>query len=130
MKAYRGATLAILVGLGFFASPVLHLRSQTRPPIYYVIEIEVTDPDAYAKEFAPKAQAIIKAHGGRFLAIGGAGATGAKRLNPGEGEPPKRVVLLAWDSMESIRRWWSHPEYVALRFMVRDAILQRFTVGV
>ena len=39
------------------------------PPVYYVAEIDVTNPDAYAKEYAPKAQAMIKEAGGRFLAM-------------------------------------------------------------
>jgi hypothetical protein len=47
------------------------LHAQATPPVYYVAEIDVTNPDAYAKEYAPKAQAIIKSMGGRQLAIGG-----------------------------------------------------------
>jgi uncharacterized protein (DUF1330 family) len=76
------------------------------------------DPDAYAKEFAPEAQAIIKAAGGRFLAIGGVGATGAKAVTPIEGKPPKRVVMMVWDNMEQVHTWWANPEYVALRKVV------------
>jgi uncharacterized protein (DUF1330 family) len=74
----------------------------------------VTNPDAYAKEYAPKAQAIIKAAGGRFLAIGGAAASGAK-VTAFDGEAPKRVVVQVWDSMEKIQAWRANPEYVALR---------------
>jgi uncharacterized protein (DUF1330 family) len=115
MKTYHKATLAMLVGLGLCAAAVPGLHAQTKPLIYYIIEIELTNPDAYAKEFAPKAQAIIKGAGGRFLAVGGAAATGAKPLTGVEGDPPKRVVVLGWDSMEKIRTWWTNPEYVALR---------------
>jgi uncharacterized protein (DUF1330 family) len=35
-----------------------------------------------------------------------------------EGEPPKRVVLMVWDTMEQIKAWWGNPEYVALRKVV------------
>ena len=61
------------------------LHAQAKPPIYYVVETETTDPEAYVKEFAPQAQAIITAAGGRFVAIGGVGATGAKALTRIEG---------------------------------------------
>ena len=61
-------------------------------PVYCVAEIDVTNPEAYAKEFAPKAQAIIKAAGGRFLAIGGTAASGPK-VTALDGEAPKRVVV-------------------------------------
>ena len=41
----------------------------------FVADIDVTNPDAYAKEYAPKAQAIIKEPEVRFLAIGGSATT-------------------------------------------------------
>ena len=107
--------LAMLASFGIGAAALEGLNAQAKPAIYYVVEVDVTNPDAYAREFAPQAQAIIKAAGGRFLAIGGAGATGAKAVNAIEGEPPKRVVIMAWDSMEQIHAWWTNPEYIALR---------------
>src|SRR5271156_854652 len=99
MRTHYTLTLAMLAGCGLGAAAVEGLHAQAKPPIYYVVEIDSTNPDAYAKEFAPQAQAIIKAAGGRFLAIGGAGATGAKAVTP-EGDPPKRVVVMAWDNMD------------------------------
>ena len=107
--------LAMLASFGIGAAALEGLHAQAKPAIYYVVEVDVTNPDAYAREFAPQAQAIIKAAGGRFVAIGGAGATGAKAVNAIEGEPPKRVVIMAWDSMEQIHAWWTNPEYIALR---------------
>jgi uncharacterized protein (DUF1330 family) len=115
MKTYYTLTLAMLAGCGLGAAAVQGLHAQAKPSIYYVVEIDSTNPDAYAKEFAPKAQAIIKAAGGRFLAIGGAGATGAKEVIAIEGEPPKRAVVMVWDTMEQIHAWWANPEYLALR---------------
>ena len=115
MKTYYTLTLAMLAGCGLGAAAVQGLHAQAKPPIYYVVEIDSTNPDAYAKEFAPQAQAIIKAAGGRFLAIGGAGATGAKEVIAIEGEPPKRAVVMGWDTMEQIHAWWANPEYLALR---------------
>jgi uncharacterized protein (DUF1330 family) len=108
----------MLVGCALGVVTAQGLRAQAKPLIYYVVEIDATDPDAYAKEFAPEAQAIIKAAGGRFLAIGGVGATGAKAVTPIEGKPPKRVVMMVWDNMEQVHTWWANPEYVALRKVV------------
>jgi uncharacterized protein (DUF1330 family) len=54
---------------------------------------------AYLKDYAPKAQAAIKAAGGKFLAAGG-------KTTTIEGEPPKsRVVLQQWDSVEKIQAY-------------------------
>ena len=90
------------------------LHAQAKAPVYFVAEIDVTNPDAYAKEYAPKAQAIIKAAGGRFLAIGGSAAS-TGMVTGFDGDPPKRVVVQVWDSMEKIRAWRANPEYVEIR---------------
>jgi len=118
MKTLVATFTAMLAGGGLGAAAVQSLHAQNKPPIYYVVEVETTDADAYAKEFAPKAQAIIKAAGGRFVAIGGSGATGAKTLLPIEGDPPRRAIIMVWDDMEQIRSWWRNPDYIALRKIV------------
>jgi len=69
MKASRKSTVAAVVGCALGAALVQGVHAQAKPPIYYVVEVETTRPDAYANEFAPQAQAIIKAAGGRFLAL-------------------------------------------------------------
>jgi uncharacterized protein (DUF1330 family) len=114
MKTYYTIALSMLAGAALGAVAIQGLHAQAKPPVYYIAEIDVTNPDAYAKEYAPKAQAIIKASGGRFLAIGGAAATGAK-VTAFDGEPPKRAVVQVWDSMEQILAWRAKPEYVELR---------------
>jgi uncharacterized protein (DUF1330 family) len=106
--------VGMLAGVALGALAVQGLHAQAKPPVYYVAEIDVTNPDAYAKEYAPKAQAIIKEAGGRFLAIGGAAATGGK-VTAFDGEAPKRVVVQVWDSMEKIQAWRAKPEYIELR---------------
>ena len=51
------------------------------------------------KDYVPKAQAAIKAAGGKFLAAGG-------KTTTIEGEPPKaRVVIQQWDSVEKIQAY-------------------------
>jgi uncharacterized protein (DUF1330 family) len=114
MKSTYKVTIALFAGAAIGGLAIHGLHAQAKPPVYYIAEIDVTNPDAYAKEYAPKAQAIIKAAGGRFLAIGGAAATGAK-VTAFDGEAPKRVVVQVWDSMEKIQAWRANPEYVALR---------------
>jgi uncharacterized protein (DUF1330 family) len=65
----------------------------------------VTDLDNYVKEYAPKAQALIKGSGGRLLAAG-------QKVTPIEGAPPKpRVAVLQWESMEKLQAWRNTPEF-------------------
>ena len=77
----------MLAGAALGAAVIQGLHAQAKPPVYYVAEIDVTNPETYGKEYAPKAQALIKSAGGRFLAAG-------QHVTSFEGEPPKpRVVI-------------------------------------
>jgi uncharacterized protein (DUF1330 family) len=115
MKNLIGPGLGMLAGVAIGAGAVQGLHAQQKPSVYYVAEITVKNPQAYAKEYATKAQAVIKAHGGRFLAIGGAAGSGAKSITAFDGNPPKRLVIQVWDSMDQIKAWRDDPQYRALR---------------
>ena len=56
MKQYFGLGLAMLTGTVIGAAGISVLHAQAKPPVYLVTEIDVTNPDAYGKEFAPKAR--------------------------------------------------------------------------
>jgi uncharacterized protein (DUF1330 family) len=107
--------MVLLAGVGIGSLAVQGLHAQAKAPVYYISEIDVRDPDAYAKEYAPKAQAIIKAAGGRFLAVGGVAGNLAGNLTAFEGEAPKRVTLQVWDSVEKIKAWRASPEFAEIR---------------
>ena len=109
MKTKSMTILTLLAGIAIGAIAVQGLHAQSKPPVYYVAEIEVTNLDAYTKEYAPKAQAIIKAHGGRLLAVG-------QNVTAFDGAPPaKRVAIQQWESLEKIKAWHSSPEYKQAR---------------
>src|SRR6476619_4396344 len=105
MRTPYTVTLAMLAGFGLGAVAVQGLHAQAKPPIYYITEIDVSDVEGYTKDYAPKAQAIIRASGGRILA-------GGQNVTTIEGEPPKRrVALNVWDSMEKIQAWRNSAEF-------------------
>lgn len=93
---------------------VHELHAQVTPPVYLVGEIDVTNPDGYANEYLPKAREIIKAHGGRLIAAGGAAGSGAKVVGI-DGEPPKRVVVYMYTSMDAVHAWHDDPQYQQVR---------------
>jgi len=102
--------LAMLAGAAVGAVAVQGLHAQAKPPVYYVAQIDVTNEDGYAKEYVPKAQALIKASGGRIVAVGG--AAGGGKVTVIEGDPPKkRVVIQVWESVEKIKAWRDMAEY-------------------
>jgi len=89
------------------------LHGETKPPAYLIGQIDVTDPNGYAKEYLPKAREIIKAHGGKLVAAAGA-AAGAQVVGV-DGTPPKRVVIYMYPSMEALLAWRNDPAYVQVR---------------
>src|SRR5205085_12684998 len=105
----RYTVLAALAGFGIGAVTIDQLHAQAKPPVFYVAEIDMKNADAYQKEYAPKAQALIKKMGGRPLAAG-------SNITAIEGAPPKsRVAILQWESMEQIQKWRSSAEYKEVR---------------
>ena len=115
MKTQYTVALSMLAGAALGATALQGLHAQAKPPIYYVAEIDVTNPDAYGKEYATKMQALIKSHGGRPAAIGGSAGAGAKEITAFDGAAPKRAVVQVWDSMEKIRAWRNDPQFKELR---------------
>jgi uncharacterized protein (DUF1330 family) len=105
MKAHDAFALAMLSGVTLGAIAVQALHAQTKPPVYYVAEVDVTDLDGYLKEYAPKAAASSKAFGGQTLAAG-------QEITQIEGAPPKRrVVILKWNSLEQLQAWRNSEQY-------------------
>jgi uncharacterized protein (DUF1330 family) len=115
--------LAMLTGVAIGALAIQGLHAQQTPGapqlprVIYVAEIDVSNPEGYGKEFAPKAQEFIKKHGGTILAIGGSGGgpTQTHPITGFSGEPPKRVTIQGWESIDKVKGWQTDPEYVQLR---------------
>jgi len=111
--AYKVGLVAVAcVTLGAMGSEVLH--GQERPPVYLIGEIDVSNPEGYAKEYLPKAREIIKAHGGRLVAAAGSAGSGSKVVAV-DGDAPKRVVIYMYPSMEALLAWRNDPAYVQVR---------------
>ena len=130
MKTKYTVALSMLAGIAVGAVAIQGLHAQTKPPVYLVTEIDVTNPEAYGKEFAPKAQASIKAAGGRQIAIGGAGGAGAKDVKTISGAAaPKRAVIQQWDSMDALMAWYNGAEYqAALKIGEKYATFRRYAI--
>lgn len=110
---YRfGLGMLACFALGALSSEALH--GQARPPAYLIGQIDVSDPNGYAKEYLPKAKEIIKAYGGHLIAAAGAAATGSQVVAI-DGEAPKRVVIYMYPSMEALKAWRNDPAYVQVR---------------
>src|SRR3954469_7620533 len=103
----------MLAGITIGAGGVQVLHAQTKPPVYFIGEIEVTNPEGYAKEYLPKAREIIKVHGGQLVASGGAAA--GNEVIAVDGEAPKRVVIYKYPSIDDLQGWRNDPAYQQVR---------------
>jgi uncharacterized protein (DUF1330 family) len=109
MNARYTVLAAAVAGFAAGAVTIEQLHAQAKPPVFYVAEIDMKNAEAYQKEYAPKAQAIIKKHGGKLLAAG-------QNITAFDGAPPKsRVAIQQWESMEKIQAWRSSAEYKEVR---------------
>jgi uncharacterized protein (DUF1330 family) len=105
MKTRYTVALSMLAGVAVGA---LAVHAQAKPPVYFVVENEISDVQSYLKEYAARARDMIKANGGRYLAAGDATTF--------VGEPPKsRVAIFVFDDLQQIQTWLNSPEYKDLR---------------
>jgi uncharacterized protein (DUF1330 family) len=109
MKLSRTAFVSIIVGAVLGAGTVQGLHAAATPPGYVVAEIEVTNPDAYMKEYAPLAKKLLTEGGGTFLARGG-------KTEVLDGEPPRpRVAIIQFESMAKALETENSPAYKEAR---------------
>jgi uncharacterized protein (DUF1330 family) len=90
-------------------------------PVYVIADIEVVDQSLY-EQYRQGVPATIAAHGGRYLARGG-----ATEVLEGTWSP-KRCVILEFPDMERFRAWWASPEYAPLRAIRQKAAKSHLVV--
>jgi uncharacterized protein (DUF1330 family) len=104
-------SVAVLAGvvIGVIAITGLHAQapSARNAPAFYIAEFEVIDQEGL-KPYSARVQSTFEPFGGRFIVRGGKIA----RL---EGEPPKGIVVIAFESIEKAQAWYDSPAYREIR---------------
>jgi uncharacterized protein (DUF1330 family) len=106
MKTRFGMALSMIVGAALGGAAIQALHAQAKPPVYMIAINEISDQERYAKEYVSPAQKSVKDHGGEYVAAG-PGTQVAGNL------PHGPVVILRWDSMESLQAWYNSPDFQA-----------------
>lgn len=105
-KMYTAAAAIAGIALGSLGTQML--KAQKSPSGYYMAEVfEVTNQDDFNKYGAGVPKTVEK-YGGHFLVRGG-------KTESLEGEQPKRIVVIAFDSAADAKKWYNSPEYSAIR---------------
>lgn len=77
------------------------------PSTYLIVEVKVTDPDAY-ETYKAGTPGVIAKYEGEFIVRGGA-------TEPLEGRPPEgRVVVVKFPSMEKAKAFYHSADYSEL----------------
>jgi len=108
MKAYK-------IGLGMFASfglgagGVEGKHAQASPTAYVISEIDVSNADAYAKEYVPLANKALADSGQKRLVSGG------KMISLSGAPPASRIVVSMFENLEKAKEAYSSPAYLEAR---------------
>ena len=80
-------------------------------PAYFIVDqLEVTDPETM-KPYMAGVAATIEQYGGRFIVRGG-------KFDVTEGDwTPRRVIVLEFRDMATLKAWYDSPEYTPLKEM-------------
>jgi uncharacterized protein (DUF1330 family) len=91
------------------AAAVAELHAQTKPPAYVISQIDVTNDEAYAKEYVPLANKALAESGQKRLVSGG-------RTIALAGDPPAaRIVVSMFESLEKAQAAYTSPAYLEAR---------------
>jgi uncharacterized protein (DUF1330 family) len=103
MNQRIGLGLAMLAGAAIGAAAVNGLNAQTKAPgAYAVVDLsEISDPDLF-KTLLPKAEPAAAAFGGKFVIR-------TENIVGLDGMPPKRFVVIAFDSIDKAKAWDASP---------------------
>jgi len=81
---------------------------------YIVVEVTVNDPELY-DQYKTLVPASIAAHGGKYLARGGA-------VRTLEGDwSPSRFVIVEFPTVEQAQTWWDSADYAAAKALRHKA---------
>ena len=91
------------------------------PGAYAILDIsEILDPAAVPQIIA-KAVPSAKAGGAQYLAA-------TEKITALSGVPPKRVVILAFDSIDQAKEWYNSPAQQEVNAMDAKAVKRRWYI--
>jgi uncharacterized protein (DUF1330 family) len=120
MNATQRSMLALIAGVAIGVGGIEALQAQQgkAPPAYLISNIEVTDTQAFP-DYSAKFPAMAAAHHGRFIVRGG-------KTEVFDGEAPKRVVVIAFDSMQDAVSYRNSEAFQKLQ-PERDKVMRYIT---
>ena len=107
MPIKLAAALAGSLVFGCIGFGALHAQTKTSPAFWVTETLEVSDQAAFLNVIKG-VPATLQSFGGQYVVLGG-------KIAPGEGSPPRRITIVAFDSMEKAQQWFDSPAATAAR---------------
>ena len=122
MTTNHKLALAALGGIliGVVGARAIHAQQVKAPPAYIIGEVEVTDP-ATMRKYGEKVPETLAPFNHHFVVSGG-------KPQALEGEAPKGIVVIAFDSVEKARNWYDSPAYAAIKPIRQSAAKSRIYI--
>ena len=110
MKTNHKLLVSMLAGLsiGFAGAMAIHAQQAKAPPGYIISEVDEINDLTTLRKYAAKVDETLAPFNHHFIVRG----SEAQAL---EGEPPKGIVVIAFDSAEKAREWYGSPAYQAIK---------------
>ena len=104
MKTNYKVAIALVAGAAIGGAAIQGLHAQAKPPAYVVIPIlKINDAAAF------KAGVVDKAMPADLKAAGGQTVIRSQKFTSLDGNPPERLVVLKFDSVEKAQAFWNTP---------------------
>ena len=109
MKTNYKVALAVLVGavIGVAGGRAIHAQQVKALPAYVIAEVDITDPTTFQK-YSTQVPGTLMPFGGHYIIRRG-------KTQSIEGDAPKGIVVIAFDSMEKAQSWENSPAYEAIK---------------
>jgi uncharacterized protein (DUF1330 family) len=101
MTTNHKLALTLLAGAALGAAAIQGLHAQAKPPAVVIVDIgDITDPEGFKVIPASPATSPsgVAAQGGRYI-------TRTDKITAFDGTPPKRFIVIAFDSVEKAQAW-------------------------
>jgi uncharacterized protein (DUF1330 family) len=104
MKTRFTVMVSVMAGIAVGAAAVQALHAQAKPPAFVVGEIDIRSRELFEKEYVPNASKAVRDGGGKYLVGGGKSVSFY-------GEPPRRIAIMAFESLEKAEAAFNSAAY-------------------
>ena len=124
MKTNYKLALAILAGIstGAAGANAIRAHQEKSPPAYIISEVDAILDIPTVQKYGERVHETLTPFNHHFIVRGG-------KTQAVEGEPPKGIAVIAFDSAEKARGWEDSPAYAAIKPIRQSSAKSRIFIA-